>query len=246
VASYYCVTDLRKTVQIWTAEMEVSVSIVAKAVSEVEASYGDVVQMWGSLEIVLVAHAQDAAKALYERLGDRVNLVLGSRQYPSGDWWPSEGAAGAWVASTELDNTSAIPRWLDLRLDVPRSIRIGPDQHGTATLANRGKAEAAIVSSGPPVLLEGCLTARNSRAALSSPGGFRHLMAISTVVSPGEEVRMPVVFGVGATRRTPGYTVEPGEYELVVVVPISEGPASASGNQIKRCRSKGTAITVCQ
>lgn len=203
---------------------------VDAAVADLRARHGgDIVQVWGAGHIRLAAHAEAVARQLHDRFGDRVEVLLGCRRYPSGRWWPGEPGPGELDAYNPLAGTEPQPAWLDVAVGAPAVVALGPDQLITVVITNRSGSEMSVTTGGPPLVLDGYLTAPGEVVALSSPGGASHLMGMTTVLPPNQPVELPAVFGVGATPFTPGFTVAPGGYELSVIVPVSPHPPGSTG-----------------
>lgn len=219
-------------------------AVIATAVDEARRRHGDVVMMWGAGVVFLSAHAEAAARELHRRLGDRVDIVLGARRYPTGSWWPEEPGAEVPIPYDPLADTLDFPEWIGVEVDFQGSVTKGPDRFVRATVSNRGSDEIVVVSGGPPSYLDGYLVAPGDSVALSAPGGARHQMAVPITVPPGQSVELQAVFGVGATWHGTGYTVPPGEYELKLVVPVAHAAYSSGSGAPVRYRTDGTPVTV--
>lgn len=215
----------------------------AAAVAKVRSQHGEVVMAWGAELIVLAAHAEDVAHELRERFGESVELVLGTRRFPSGSWWPEEPTDSQHVHDP-LADTRRLPDWLDVQVDAPAVVTIGPDQKVRAVITNRGRSDVSILTAGPPALLAGYLTHPGELVALSTAGGARHLAAVLTPVASQTSVELPVVFGVGATWHTQGFTVAPGGYELIAVVPVASAAYATDPSAVIHYRTQSVALIV--
>ncbi len=67
-----------------------------------------------------------------------------------------------------------------------------------------------------------------------------------TPVATQASVELPVVFGVGATWHTPGFTVAPGRYELTVVVPVASAAYATDPSAVIQYRTQGVPVIVRQ
>lgn len=52
------------------------------------------------------------------------------------------------------------------------------------------------------------------------------------------------MFGVGATWHTPGFTVAPGHYDLMAVVPVASAAYATDPTAVIHYRTQGVALTV--
>ena len=201
--------------------------------------------MRGAGLILLAAHAEAVAHELRERFGESVELVVGARRFPSGSWWPEEPADND-HAYDPLSDTEPLPDWLDVQLDAPAVVTIGPDTKISAVITNRRRSAVSILTAGPPALLDSYLIEPGGSVALSTPGAARHLAAVHTAIATQASVELPAVFGVGATWDTQGYTVTPGRYELTAVIPVASAAYATDPSAVTRYRTQGIPVIVRQ
>ena len=164
----------------------------------------------GVIRIDLRADQERLAAQLHEDYGEMLQIDVGRRPYPP------DPAPRAPAVLTVDDPITVDGLEAELLPNNP-SVRAGRDGFGWVVLRNVGD-ERIELETGQPVV--GSVVQPGTAEVV---GEYRWYIAgtgLTLTISPGEETRIPLVFGTCAAGAMPGYTVPPGEYGLRAVIPL--------------------------
>jgi hypothetical protein len=172
---------------------------------------------------------QAVADDLIARYGDLVSITLGNFPYPPSSE-PTSSGAGAWCAAdltgpTDLDGLRAV-----LTFSEP-SVHSGQDINGTVTVTNTGDSAMGFETGSP---LVGSVVKPGTTTAVASYSGAIAGVGLSPMLQPGESTDIPVYIGTESCDPSLGYTLLPGQYEVlaVVVVHPPQAPGDPTVNQL--------------
>lgn len=172
------------------------------------------------VEVDLRADAVDLAAEIWDRFGSAVLINVGYRVFPTGSVSEHATACPEAPAAGSITGLEA-----DLELEGGGTVPSGGDIDGVVKLRNTTDEDievdnptsgTLVVGGGVDVV--GVTTQAFGRARLA------------TTIPPGETVELPVVIGTTtcATEGPPG--VEPGTYDAIVSVRLSEGDGQLESN----------------
>ena len=187
--------------------------------------------------VQLRADSESVAKDLVARYGDIVSIMLGNLPYPaSAD--ATSGATGACTADvtgpTDLNGLRA-----DLSFPNP-TVHSGQDIDGTITVTNTGSAPATFQSGSP---LVGLIVQPGTTNVVASYTGGIAGVGVGGTLAPGESSEIQVLVGTASCEPSVGYTLPPGQYEVLVPV-VVQYPQREGDLTVNQLVTRPAALTV--
>lgn len=182
-----------------------------------------------AVAVRLRSDRQDVADDLVARYGDLVSITLGNFPYPpSSD--ASSSNAGDWCATDLTGPTDMNGLHATLTLD-SASVRSGQDVNGTVTVTNTADIAVGFESGSP---LIGWVVRPGTTTVVASYNGEIAGVGLGPTLQPGESTDIPVYIGTSSCDPDLGYTLPPGQYEVlsVVVVHYSQNAGDSTFNQL--------------
>ena len=158
--------------------------------------------------------SESVARDLVARYGDNVSITLGNLPYPASTGGTSgavEACAADLSGPTDMNGLRA-----DLTFTDP-TVHSGQDIDGTITVTNVG-SEPATYQSGSPLV--GWIVQPGTTNIVASYTGGIAGVGLGGTLAPGESSEIPVLVGTASCEPSVGYTLPPGQYEVLVPVVV--------------------------
>jgi hypothetical protein len=168
-----------------------------------------------AVTVQLRGDRQAVADDLIARYGDLVSITLGNFPYPLSSEPTSPGTGALCSADltgpTDLNGLHAV-----LTLS-ETSVHSGQDIDGTVTVTNTGGTATGFESGSP---LVGSVVKPGTTTAVASYSGMIAGVGLGPMLQPGESTDIPVYVGTESCDPSLGYTLPPGQYEVLAVVVV--------------------------
>ena len=174
-------------------------------------------------DIRLLPWALETAARLYDRFGDAVQLTVGALRYPdpvAGKPWPTR------------EVSVVDPERLGVRLLAPVTVHSGHTERGAIVVTNKSEDVLAIRTNGTLVAL---VVDPVTHEVVGGFSGSIPLPLVTFRAARGEEVEIPLLVGTASFVPALGYSVPPGQWDMVADLDLGEG---------QRVRSPTVALTI--
>ncbi len=204
-----------------------SQALQAALVDELAGRFTSIGQGLGPVEVGLPAPEQQLAAELVDRYGDIISVRVGNFAYPlSPDAQPVGGACIADPAgSTDLNGLRAT-----IQLD-HATIGVVDQVTGTVTVTNAGDQPVSFDSGSP---LVASIVMPGTTTVVAAYDGSITGVGDGATLQPGESHIIPLVAGTASCDPSLGFTLPPGQYEVLVpvVVAYPQQAGDATVNQL--------------
>jgi hypothetical protein len=190
-----------------------------------------------AVDIQLRADQEPTAAGLVTKYGDLVSITLGNFAYPP----PTDGtpAAVSVCAADVTGPTDLNGLHAELTLSAP-TVPSGNDTTGTVTVTNTGSAPASFESGEP--LVGSIVQAGTSKVVANYTSGIAGV-GLGPTLQPGESTEIGVVVGTASCDPSVGYTLPPGQYEVIVPV-VVKYPQTAGETTVNQLVTTLATLTV--